>query len=326
MGETHELSQEEWQTLRTQLAGLHLVRILSENAMAKSAVLLLSKSPLSIPSGSPEELISQIERAEAGCLSLLIVEKTPFSTEDFGRIITLPSMETTTPIAVNDIYARLLSHMSSACKLSYIHPATTTHIRKHIPAPFVKVTETPAMYAERVLPYINSLPASRTLWITKIIAREAEANDILGYFDATSPTASDGFILVPDSKWDRVTLANLYLLVLAANSDLKSLRDLRGHHIPFLNRVKNEVEALVKRMYGIEATSLRLYCHYQPSYYHFHIHVVNAQTEPTGGMAAGQAHLLEDMINNLELDPEYYSKKTITYYLAGQHDLFSVLK
>jgi m7GpppX diphosphatase len=41
--------------------------------------------------------------------------------------------------------------------------------------------------------------------------------------------------------------------------------------------------------------------HYQPSYYHFHLHFTHLQLDEGHGMAAGKAHLLEDVIDNLEV-------------------------
>ena len=47
--------------------------------------------------------------------------------------------------------------------------------------------------------------------------------------------------------------------------------------------------------YGIGEEKLRIFIHYQPTYYHFHVHFVH--TSHVGmGIAAGQAHLLDDVI------------------------------
>lgn len=53
--------------------------------------------------------------------------------------------------------------------------------------------------------------------------------------------------------------------------------------------------------YGVAAGELRYYVHYQPSYYHFHVHITHLQLDEGHGMAAGKAHLLEDIIDNLEV-------------------------
>lgn len=50
------------------------------------------------------------------------------------------------------------------------------------------------------------------------------------------------------------------------------------------------------------------------------------------GITVGQAHLLDDVIDNLELDlalgspsPSYYERRTLTYSLGAEHGLFSAL-
>ena len=41
---------------------------------------------------------------------------------------------------------------------------------------------------------------------------------------------------------------------------------------------------------------LRVYMHYQPSYYHLHMHFLHVGCDAEAGMAAGKAHLLDDVI------------------------------
>ena len=48
--------------------------------------------------------------------------------------------------------------------------------------------------------------------------------------------------------------------------------------------------------YGISAEDLRVFCHYQPSYYHLHVHFVHIRCDIGMGMAIGKAHLLSDII------------------------------
>ena len=65
--------------------------------------------------------------------------------------------------------------------------------------------------------------------------------------------------------------------------------------------------------------------HYQPSYYHFHVHVVNVKIKGLDGLLIGQCHLLEDVIEHLEIDPEYYVKRSLVYALNSVHPLFEGL-
>ncbi|KAJ7281611.1 scavenger mRNA decapping enzyme [Mycena rebaudengoi] len=117
------------------------------------------------------------------------------------------------------------------------------------------------------------------------------------------------FIILPDM--------NLYLVAIVRNKNIRSLRDLRADT-------------------GLERGGLRMYIHYQPSYYHFHVHIVNANYEAGTGMSVGQAHLLDDVISLLELDEEnmkgsstgqgIFERMTLTYGLGDQHGLYATMK
>lgn len=50
----------------------------------------------------------------------------------------------------------------------------------------------------------------------------------------------EGFVLLPDLKWDGLTKETLYLLAIVRQRGLKSLRDLNETHLPLLKRVRDE--------------------------------------------------------------------------------------
>ncbi len=52
---------------------------------------------------------------------------------------------------------------------------------------------------------------------------------------------------------------------------------------------------MVGERYGVEGDRVRLCVHYQPSYYHFHVHVTHVDVEG-GGLMAGKAILLDTII------------------------------
>ena len=55
------------------------------------------------------------------------------------------------------------------------------------------------------------------------------------------------------------------------------------------------MQAIMSR-YGVAADQLRVYLHYQPSYYHLHMHFLHVKHDAGMGMAVGKAHLLSDVI------------------------------
>ncbi|KAJ3379302.1 hypothetical protein HDU84_006792 [Entophlyctis sp. JEL0112] len=317
-----------------EVSRLRVLAVLSESTAAKSVTLLLTSLPASECISDTEDLStsSKILRfctrylPSSSVFSLLTAEKSVYTESDYAQLVASPGLPTTATVAVNDIYQRFLAQLPSHHKLSFIHPCTLTHIRKYLNVPIVKITETPTMFKSQVSPYIDSIPPARTEWIRKILRRESEAEDILLFRENTSEDAQDGFVILPDSKWDQATISSLYLLVIAFDSRIRCLRDLDGGiHLNFLKSLRSSVEDVTFKKFGVPANSLRMFVHYQPSYYQFHVHVVNAQMEPMQGMIAGQAHLLDDVIDNLEIDAKYYSKRTISYYLPETHEIVTVL-
>lgn len=53
---------------------------------------------------------------------------------------------------------------------------------------------------------------------------------------------------------------------------------------------------VIKEKYGVGSDQLRAYVHYHPSYYHLHVHFMHLCVDAGAGMAAGKAHLLDDVI------------------------------
>lgn len=83
------------------------------------------------------------------------------------------------------------------------------------------------------------------------------------------------------------------------------------------------MQECLKRQYGLQASEVRAFVHYQPSYYHFHVHFTHAQMEMPGLMA-GKAHLLQSVLHNLEnIDPNYYAKCMLSFHLTESDPLFA---
>lgn len=69
------------------------------------------------------------------------------------------------------------------------------------------------------------------------------------------------------------------------------------------------------------ASQLRIYLHYQPSYYHLHVHFT-ALGYDAPGSSVERAHLLADVIDNLAADSTYYQKRALTFALRADELLF----
>lgn len=56
---------------------------------------------------------------------------------------------------------------------------------------------------------------------------------------------------------------------------------------------------VIQDKYGIQSGQIRAYIHYHPSYYHLHVHFMHLSVDAGAGMAAGKAHLLDDVIGKI---------------------------
>ncbi|KAN0111709.1 HIT-like domain containing protein [Russula decolorans] len=292
-------------------------RVLNEDPIARSVTIL----------GTLRPTASDISDATEGKPAIVRIERTALPSFSDGLISTTKLIETT------DIYAWMLGWLGHSedrpdVKINAIYPATDVHIRKYSNQHVHIVRETPALYERIVKPYIDAFPASRTQWVDEIISGRSEAEKVL----FRSPPEADpfGFLILPDMKWDLANLASLYLVALTLLPNIKSLRDLNLSHLPLLRSIRREATNVVKSRWGLERTELRLFIHYQPSYYHFHVHIVNANHTALMGMTVGQAHMLDDIISLLELDeptgPSIFQRMTLSYGLGEQHGLFSAMQ
>nr|CAI5840224.1 unnamed protein product [Callosobruchus analis] len=194
----------------------------------------------------------------------------------------------------NDIYGDYRYNPTSELndvKATIIHPATEKNIQRYMTQKHYMIEETSKIY--------------RDIWVYNILEHKSETSKIV--VEDTDP--NDGFIMVPDLKWSG-ELDTLYLLAIVNKRNIKSLRDL---------------PEAIKSKYGIEKHELRIYLHYQPTFYHLHVHFCVLKHEAPG-ILVGKAHLLSDVISNIELAPDYYQKSTISFVIAENHKLFEKLK
>ena len=73
-------------------------------------------------------------------------------------------------------------------------------------------------------------------WVYNILEGKSEQDRIV--YD--NKCERDGFVLLPDLKWDGITKETLYLLAIVRRRGIKSLRDLDETHLPLLKRIRDE--------------------------------------------------------------------------------------
>lgn len=81
----------------------------------------------------------------------------------------------------------------------------------------------------------------------------------------------------------------------------------------------------IQKRFSVPSSKLRVYLHYQPSYYHLHIHFTSLDYEAPG-CGVERAHLLSDVIQNLEADSSYYHNRSMTFSLRTDDGLLLKFK
>ena len=112
----------------------------------------------------------------------------------------------------------------------------------------------------------------------------------------------------------------MYCLGIARDKSIRSLRDLRARHLPLLKRMRHAGEQIARNRYGVSPSQLRVFVHYPPQFYHFHVHYTHVNVSI--GVTTERAHLLDDIIDNLERDAEFYSRASITCSVGETDELW----
>ena len=134
--------------------------------------------------------------------------------------------------------------------------------------------------------------------------------------------------MLPDLNWDRKTMGTLHLLGLVEGNDIWSLRDLKHKHICWLNDMRMKfLEATVKTYPEPEQDQLKFYVHYQPTYYHFPVHILHVALTAGASQATGKAVGLKSIISQLETmtgdDEAGMDSVTLTHTIGEADDLWT---
>ncbi|KAJ5214869.1 hypothetical protein N7468_010548 [Penicillium chermesinum] len=289
-----------------------------------------------------------------GQQGILTAERTAFATESLETLQAFhAAISKVNNLGDNDIYRWYLASSSDSSnasqqgtqqdlKLNLIWPCTEQHIKKYSDQKLRMVTETPAIYKDHVRPYMQAKrEEGRLNWVFNILEGRTEQEDVVLRDDGHG--LEDAFLMLPDLNWDRKTLSSLHLLALVHRRDIWSLRDLRKKHVPWLKYLRQRVlESTVSLYPDLEMDELKLYVHYhhrcwlqnaylrlsdQPTYYHFHIHVVNVMLEAGATQATGKAFGLENLVSQLETlagdEDASLADVSLTYYLGEASELWT---
>merc|ERR1719270_715037 len=92
-----------------------------------------------------------------------------------------------------------------------------------------------------------------------------------------------------------------------------------------LRNLDIECKRAVEEKWGLSGSKVRCYLHYQPSYYHLHVHVTALDFNPPG-VNCEKSHLLDIVIANIEQDPNFYQKATLAFVTREKEMLYKAYK
>lgn len=214
---------------------------------------------------------------------------------------------------------------SPTARINLIWPANYIHIKRFDRQNLHFVIETPAIYKRIIKPYVDEqVSDDQSLkWVHRILYEGSDKERVLYKEDENKER---GFLILPDTRWDGINIETLYLVALVYREDIRSLRDLKPIHREWLIELNKKIRSIVPACYNymVHSDELRIFIHYQPSYYHFHLHIINIRY-PAGneGLTVGKAVLLEDAIEALKYSgPDGYMERTISYSISENHDLW----
>ncbi|XP_055353476.1 m7GpppX diphosphatase-like [Paramacrobiotus metropolitanus] len=222
----------------------------------------------------------------------------------------------------NDIYHNYRTFFSrefNSVKTTLIYPATEEHLEKYSRHDMHIIEETAEDYRNITLPLLVQEKRFSLKWVDNILDHKKESERIV--FE--DPDKENGFILLPDLKWDAQNVETLYLIALPHKRDLHSIRELTGEHLPMLRNINAGATKAIGEKYGLPASRIRAFFHYQPTFYHLHVHFTNIQYDAPGKNAE-KAHMLTTVISNLEICSEYYKRATIPFLVGGNDMLFKI--
>jgi len=250
--------------------------------------------------------------------AILILDKKPLpeNVTDLNELITGIRL---VRLSDNDIHLSAdacLPEKFNVNKSTIIYPATEQHITKYRATPFHSIFETPEDYAKITLPCIQANLFS-VEWIYNILDGRNDQDLILVRDD----DPQKGFCLFQDLKWDGKTLENLYYQAIIRRRDIKSIRDLTEKELPLLENILEKSLKAIAKKHGLPASRLKCYFHYQPTYYHLHVHFRHI-----GSRSFAPYNFLQTVIGNLKLSGDYYQRATLQFVTREERPLWQAYK
>lgn len=303
-------------------------RILSNNTNRKVVSLLgtfsdLSEEKSGIIVFEKKAFSEEHLKAEEGYFSSSTQLKLHFLNDIYGNFDCIPNSDVNSEDSNQTLYYISFYHVFifPGIKTTIIYPATDKHIQKFSVQDTHIIQETPSIYENITLPHLSHEQSQFSLdWVYNILDHKKEVDRIV--FE--DPCEQNGFVLLPDLKWDGKTLETFYSIAIIRRKGVKSLRDLTGEDLVLLKNIRDKGVKAIEGKFGLARSKLRIYFHYQPSFYHLHVHFTYLQHEAPG-IFCEKSHLLDTVISNIELLSDYYQKATLSFVVSSTDTLWEKL-
>ena len=86
--------------------------------------------------------------------------------------------------------------------------------------------------------------------------------------------------------------------------------------------MRDESLDAIEKKFNVKRTKILSYFHYQPTFYHLHVHFVHVDKVNT---VTRECVSLDQVITNIEMMSDYYQRATLSYKLGTQMPLFKIL-
>lgn len=232
----------------------------------------------------------------------------------------------TKPVTTNDVYHRMLVTAGleavNGVDMTVIFPAEPHHIKRFTASRKRLIHETPEMYRSITVPFLAKTPRDLS-WVDNVLSGAAEQDRVL----MSDSDEHSGFVVALDYRWDERNIEELHCLGLVRDKSLTCLRDLTAEHVPMLQRILAEGRTSLVNKYGsnnqLTEDQIVAYIHYPPTFYRFHVHFGHIMSGEDESVRIGRAHLLEHVIQNLQLCSGFYHDRVISMFM---YDLSPMLK
>lgn len=113
-------------------------------------------------------------------------------------------------------------------------------------------------------------------------------------------------------------------LAIATDPSVRTIRDLRGEHLPMLEEMYASCLDVITKETKLERHNIMVFANYPPSVYKLHFHFC-APFFKSSAYDGFRMHPLSTIINNLRLCPDYYRLSTFDVPMHVHSELYRVV-